>query len=112
VVDLGIVAVGVGAALDGEGVEPGRRVAERAGRALDDVLQLLLGIGGEEGGALERPQLHADAGLLEVVDHRLGEIGVGGIAVVVAGIEAVAHAGVGQQLLRLGEVVHRGGGFQ
>ena len=44
-VDLGIVAIGVGAALDHERLQTRRRVAERAGGALDDVLQLLLGVG-------------------------------------------------------------------
>src|SRR6478672_13353009 len=47
-VDLGVVAVDVGAALDREALEPGRSVAKGAGRALDDVLELLLGVGGEE----------------------------------------------------------------
>ena len=41
-VDLGIAAIDVGAALDDERLQPGRGIAERAGAALDEVLELLL----------------------------------------------------------------------
>ena len=42
---------------------------------------------------------------LEVVEHGLTEIGVGGVAVVLAGVEAVGIAGLGQELLGLGWIV-------
>ncbi len=60
-VELGVVAVGVDAALDHERLETGGGAAERAARALDDVLVGLLGVALEERDALERPQLGADA---------------------------------------------------
>jgi hypothetical protein len=50
---VGIVAVGIGAALDDEGFDPGRRVAEGGALGLDDVLELLVCICIEEGRALE-----------------------------------------------------------
>ena len=75
--------------------------------ALDDVLEALLRVALEEGGALERPQLGADADRLKVVDHRLGDVGVRGVAVVLAGVEAVGMTRLGQQLLGLGRIVHR-----
>src|SRR5260370_10938054 len=69
-VDVGVAAIGVGAALDVKRLEPRRRVAERAAAAIDDVLQALLGIGPEKGGALERPQPAADADFGRIVQQR------------------------------------------
>ena len=111
-VDLGIVAIDIGAALDHERLQTGRGVAERAGRALDEVLQLLLAVAAEEGGALQRTQLHANAGFLEVVEHRLAEIGVGGVAVIVAGIEALGNPASASSFLAFARSYSAAGGFQ
>ena len=46
---------------------------------------------------LQRPQPGADPGLLEIVDDDLGDVGVGRIAIVVAGIETALQAGLREQ---------------
>src|SRR3954454_8341513 len=51
----------------------------------------------------------ADAGVAQAVDDRLADIGKGGIAIEWAGIEAAGMAGLGEQLLRRGDVVDRRG---
>src|SRR5882762_8941746 len=61
VLDLGQHARGVGAALDGQDGQPGGRVARGAEPAEDQALELALGPGREEGGALHGADLHADA---------------------------------------------------
>src|SRR5439155_26083988 len=50
-----------------------------------------------------------DARRLEVVDHRLPEVRVGDIAVVISRVEALRVARLGQELPRLPEVVRRDG---
>src|SRR6185436_14406192 len=53
--DVRVAAVREGAAGRHEGVESRGRVATRAARGLDDVLQLLVAVLRDEGRALERP---------------------------------------------------------
>ena len=108
--EVGIGPVGEGAAGGHEGVEAGGGVAEGAARRLDDVPELLLAVLQDEGRPLQRAQLGADARRLEVVDHRLPEVGVGGVAVVVARVEALRVARLGQELPRLREVMGGDGG--
>ena len=55
-VDVGVSAVGEGAARDRERLDPGGRVAEDAAQAVDDVLELLLLVRLEERRALERAE--------------------------------------------------------
>jgi hypothetical protein len=59
----------------------------------------------EEGRALDGPQLAADADREQVVDHGFADVGVRGIAVVVAGIETLGEPRCGEQLLGLARVV-------
>src|SRR5215510_145150 len=69
-VDIGVVAVGVGAALDGEGLEPGCGVAESGTAAHDQTLVVfLLGEALEERCALDWPQIGPDADLAQAVPH-------------------------------------------
>src|SRR5436190_11375456 len=104
-VDIGIAAIDIGAALDDEGLHPGRGVAEGAAAALDQVAVFLLAILLGEGGALHRPQFDPDADLLEAVDRRLAEVGIGGVAEVLAAVEAIAESRLRQQLARRSRVV-------
>src|SRR5580765_4504038 len=67
-VDIGIASVDVGATGGHEGLDPGGRVAVPATAALDEALVLLVGPTLEEGRALERPELQADADGVEAVD--------------------------------------------
>ena len=87
-VDIWIAAIDVGAALRHECFKTCGGIAEAAARSLDQVLQPLLTVALIEGRPLERPQLGADAHRLQIVDHRLGEIGECAVARIVAGIEA------------------------
>src|SRR5437867_1652767 len=93
-VDVRIAAVDVGAASGDERLEARRRVPEGRGAALDDVPKLLLPILREERRALERPELGPDADRLQVIHDGLREVGVGHVAVVVTGVEAVRVAGL------------------
>ena len=62
-VDIRVVAVGVGAALDGERLEPGRGIAESGTATHDQPVVLLLGKALVERRALDRPQIRPDADL-------------------------------------------------
>src|SRR5437870_5180774 len=104
-VDVRIAAVDVGAASGDERLEAGRRVPEGPGAALDDVPELLLPVLGEEGRALERPELGPDGDRLQVIHNGLREVGVGHVAVVVTGGEAVRVAGLGEELPGPGRIV-------
>src|SRR6059036_3087754 len=104
-VDVGIAAVDVGAGGGDERLEAGRRVPEGPGAALDDVPELPLPVLGEEGRALERPELGPDADRLQVIHDGLREVGVGHVAVVVTGVEAVRVAGLGEELPGPGRIV-------
>src|SRR5260370_29420882 len=75
-VDVGIIAVDVGAAFDDVSFDAGCSVAEGAAAAQDEVLELLVGICLDKGRSLERPQLDADPGRLKIVERRFGAIGV------------------------------------
>src|SRR5437660_2153997 len=79
-VDVGVVAIGISAALDDIGLQAGRGVAERAAAALNDVLELFVAIRLEEGRPLEWPQPGADSYFAQVVDHRLAEVRIGAVA--------------------------------
>src|SRR5438445_6583376 len=95
-IEVGVAAISIAAALDRHGLDPGRRVAEGAAAAHDQVLVLLLSIALEEGGAFERLQARVDADLAEIVDDRLAEIGVRGITIKLAGVEAFGMPRFGQ----------------
>ena len=60
-IDVGVAAVGIGAALHHERLQARGGVAEGAAGALDDVLVALLRVALEESRPLQRPQLGADA---------------------------------------------------
>src|SRR5262249_56669667 len=98
----GVVQWGVGAAgtaAGGEGAPGGGGgVAVGAVRARQAVGDLAAPPLREERGALEGTQACPDSDCLQVVDDGLGEIREGGIAGVVAGIEAIRIAGLGQKL--------------
>src|SRR5262249_9292662 len=107
-VDVGIVAVDIGAALHHKSVQSRSGVAERGTLSLDKVLEVLLPVTLEEGRALERPQPGTDAYRLEIVEHGLAYIRVCAVAVVFTGIEAVGIAGRSQELSGLGRIVDGG----
>src|SRR5438477_285533 len=88
----------VGAAGRHEGLDARGGVAERGAAALDEPLELLLGPAPEEGDPFDRAQPHADAGRVEVIDDGLADVGDGGVTEVVAGVEAVGVAGLGEEL--------------
>jgi len=60
---------------------------------------------GEEGGALERPELDADSRDLPVVHDGFGDAAVGDVGEELAAIEAVGVAGFGEELLGLRRIV-------
>src|SRR5262249_2867145 len=80
---LRIPAVREGAARGHEGVQARGGVAGGAAGGLDDVLELLVAILRDERRALERPQLRSDPDSVQIVHHRLAEIRVRGVAVIV-----------------------------
>src|SRR5439155_10204750 len=107
-VDVGIAAVHVGAPRGHEGLEPGRRVAERGARAQDEVLELLLDLTLVVRRSLEGPELHANAGGLKIVGHGLRDARVNGVAGEVARVEAVGIARFRQELPRAGAIEGNG----
>src|SRR5436309_5258948 len=96
--DVGVSPVGVGAARDREGLDPGGRVAEDAAQPVDDVLELLLLIRLEEPRPLERAKPRLDADGLKIVEDRLGVHAGPGIAPEVPGIEALGVPGLREEL--------------
>src|SRR5215472_10841530 len=106
-IDVGVVAVRVGTALDDKGGEPGRGIAKGAAATQDQVLEAFIGPSLDKGGAFERPELYLKPDRLKVVEHRLGDIRVRRIAVEFAGVEAAGKAGLSQQLFGLGRVIYR-----
>src|SRR5215467_12813201 len=98
IVDLRQRAVRVETALGEERLEPGRRVAGRAGRADQQAFQLLLVPRGHERGAFHGPHARADPDALQVAAHGLGERRVGRQRREIAGVEAVRVAGLGHEL--------------
>src|SRR5262249_37941469 len=108
-VDVLVAAVDVRAAGSDERFDSRGGVAEGAAAALDESLELLVAPSSEEGRALDRPKLHADAGGVEIVDDRLADVRDPRIAEVVAGVEAVGIASLAQELLGLGRVVRIAG---
>src|SRR5262249_12066405 len=107
-VDVGVTAVGISATLDDKGFETGGGVAEGStGAHYESLVEFLLGIALEEGGALDRLQIGADASLAQVVDDGLANIGEGSIAIERAGVDAAGMARLGKQPFRRGDVVHR-----
>jgi len=97
-VDVRIAAVNKGAALDDVGLVSGRGVAKGAGPGLNDVSECLLCVSFDEGGPLDRPQLHPDTDRLKVVEHGLADVGVGRVAVIITAIEALGETCLGEQL--------------
>jgi hypothetical protein len=87
------------AALDDKRLQARGGIAKRAAASLDDVLVALLRVALEESRTLEGPERGANADGLEVIEHCLGQVGVGSVAVVLAGVESAGIAGLGEQLL-------------
>jgi hypothetical protein len=111
-VEIGIAAVDVGAPVDHEGLEACGGIAEGSARSLDEILELLLRVAAEEGRPLEGTELHADAHGLQVVGHRLAEIGVGGIAEILAGVEPLGYPASARSCLARAALNTGGGGGQ
>src|SRR5262249_40877950 len=107
-VDVGIIAVDVRASLDHESLKTGSGVAEGTAAPLNEVLVALLRVSLEESRPLERSELRVNAHCLEVVEHGLGKVRVRGVAVVLAGVEAIRVTSVCQQLSGLGRIVYWG----
>src|SRR6266446_546296 len=105
IVDVGIAAVGVGALGLDERLHPARGVAGVPHRGEEEPAELLLLPVGVEGRALGRAHLHADAGRGQIVQHRLGHGREPGNPHELPRVEPVRIAGVGELLLRLGEIV-------
>src|SRR5436853_3400793 len=97
-IDLRIAAVDIGTAGDDEGLQARCRVAERAARRVREVLVFLVAVAGPVRSALDRPQLGLDAELLQIVRDRLLHVRIRDVQVVLAGIEAVGVARLGQEL--------------
>src|SRR6266850_400311 len=104
-VDVGIAPVTERAARDRVCLEARGGVAEGAADDLDEVLELPLRHALVERGALERPQPRADSRRLQVADHRLGRVGRGHIAGILAGVEAVRVPGLREEPLGAGRIV-------
>src|SRR5215471_16298750 len=60
-IDVGIAAIGLGAAFDDKSFQSGGGVAQGGVAVLDDGLELLVDVASEEGSTLERPEPGADA---------------------------------------------------
>src|SRR5437016_778244 len=95
-VDVGIASVHVGATRGHEGLEPRRRVSERGARAQDQILELLLDLSLVVRRALERPELDANAGGLQIVGHGFGDARVDDVAREIARVEPVRVSGFGE----------------
>src|SRR5258705_3741399 len=108
-VDVRIASVDVRASGGDEGFDPRRGVAEGSAAALDEPLELPLCPAPEKSHALDRSESHADAGRVQVVDDWLADVRDRGVAEVVAGVEAIRVAGLGQELLGLGGIVRIAG---
>src|SRR5215467_15531376 len=106
-VKFGVAAIDIDAALGDEGLHSRGSIAEGAARSLYQIFEALLAIPLEERGALQRPKLSLDAHLREAVEDGFGKVGVGDIAIIFAGIEAVREAGLGQKFLRLCRIIDR-----
>src|SRR5262249_548812 len=100
--------VHIDAALRHEGFEARDGVAEGAALALDDVFEALLPVALEEGRPFERPELGPYAHLLEVVEHRFGEVRVRAIPVVFAVVEALGTCCLGWKSPSLDRIIGRG----
>src|SRR6185369_16127600 len=95
-VDVRVAAVGEDSALHEVRLDTGRGIAECARSRLDDVLVLLFAEFLDESGALDRAQPTADADGEKIVDDAFGDVGIRGVAIVVAGVEAAAQARLGE----------------
>src|SRR5262249_33153442 len=87
-VNIGIAAVHISAALCDEGFKARRGIAESSARALDDILKSLFRVSLEESRPLKRPEFGADAHSVKIVDHGLSHVGIRTVTVVVTGVEA------------------------
>src|SRR2546430_2331494 len=99
-IDVRVAAVYVRAARRDEGFDPRRGVAEGGASAVHEVSVLLVAIALLECGALERPELHANARGLERVGDRFADGHGRGIDGVVTGVQSVRISGLGEELLR------------
>src|SRR5207245_8966279 len=106
---VGGAAEDVGAAGGHERFHARGGVAEGAAATLDEALELLLGPSSEERDARDGAEPHADAGRIEIVDDGLADVGDRGVAGVVAGVEPVRVAGLGQELPGLDRIVRIAG---
>src|SRR5439155_466179 len=97
-VNVDVASVHVRAARGDEGLDPRGGVAEGGAGAVDETPVFLLREAPEEGRPFERPDLHADAGRVEVVADGLGDAGERRVAGVVTRVEAVRVPGFGEQL--------------
>ena len=111
-VEIGVVAVNKDAAFDDMRFKAGRGIAERPGTGLDDVLERLFGISLDKGRPLDRPKFRPNADRLEIIENRLADVRVRRVAIIIAGIEALGVARLGEQLLGLVRVVYRVRGCQ
>src|ERR1700733_10178146 len=76
-VELGIIAIGIGTVLDHERFETGRQVAKGTAGTLDDVAELLVAKSCEERCPLERTQPAANADRAQIVQHRFAQVRIG-----------------------------------
>jgi hypothetical protein len=100
-VEIGITPVGKNTALDNMRFEARRSVAKRPGSGLNDVLECLFGETLDECGPLDRPKLGPNADRPRVVENRLPDIRVRGVAIIISGVEAPGEARLGEELLAL-----------
>src|SRR3954452_9700745 len=88
IVDVGVAAMDIGAALGDESFDSSGGVAEGAAGVLDYILELPLAIPREESGPLQRPKFRPDSDGKQIVEYRLGQVGISNIAIITAGIKA------------------------
>src|SRR3989442_12405158 len=101
-VDVGIAFVLVGSTRGHERLDPRGRVPERRTRAQDEILELLLDLSLVVRRPLERPELHANTGGLQIIGHGLADARVNDVAREIARVESVRISRFRQELFRLG----------
>jgi hypothetical protein len=92
-VELRVAAIDIGAALGDESFDSSGGVAEGAAGVLDDILELLFAIPREESSPLQWPEFRPDADGKQIVEYRLGQVGISNIAIVIAGIKSIRVSG-------------------
>src|SRR5262245_12983915 len=106
-VDIRVCSIDEYAACDHLCLKPGRGVAESTRTCLDDIFESFFGVGLEERDALNRPELGPDADRAKTIQNSLADIGVRGIAIVVAGVESLGITRLGKQLPCLVRTIDR-----